>query len=316
MKKYLLLLVFFSLYWTSLEAQEYEPLIKEGSFWDFEFWHSPDGNDTPYCPDFTLRYQIANDTLINGNIYKKVKAFTLQGEPNSIFPEICIDPPYYYDANDFTFENRYLREDLENKTVYIWAQTKDVDGNLLPYQEMILYKFDVQVGDVIDNVYLGEPFSEYTGMGIGLEVSETVIEVGYDTNENRNFVQTTYGRYFEGLGNLEDVFRAFETALSHAMVMTCYGDAQNQNNCAPTLSTSNDQLQQIKIFPNPTSGKISFTNIEGSQFKLYSILGTEINIQFSNEHEEMNISHLPTGVYLLQIQNENGRSRIEKIIKN
>jgi hypothetical protein len=299
-----------------VHAQTYDPLIKEGSFWDYEYWQQIDPNDSPFCPDAILRYQIASDTLINGNTYKKIRVYPLQGEPNIHYPEFCIDPPYYYNGGIFMVHERYIREDVANKKVYIWAQPSDIHGNLLPFKEMLLYDFDVEVGDVIENVYAGHPVFAYSEEPSGLEITETVTEKGFDTYLNRNYIQTSKGRYYEGLGSHEtDLFRNFETSLSHWTDLRCFGDAQNQNSCAPILSTTNYQLEQIKIFPNPTSDYISFTNLDNNRFKLYSLLGKEINVTFSEETQQLDISHVRAGIYLLEITGANGGKRIQKIIK-
>ena len=86
--------------------------------------------------------------------------------------------------------------------------------------------------------------------------------------------------------------------------------------CAPVLSVDNYRLAQIKVFPNPTLEKISFTNLDNNKFKLYSIIGKEIFIQFSEQNQEIDISHLNQGIYFLEIRGSKNSKRIIKLVKN
>lgn len=60
----LIALVTFSL---SSFAQDYDPLIKEGAFWDIASWEN-----AGLCLTSHTRYSIGDDIVINGKTYKKI----------------------------------------------------------------------------------------------------------------------------------------------------------------------------------------------------------------------------------------------------
>jgi aminopeptidase N len=73
----------------------------------------------------------------------------------------------------------------------------------------------------------------------------------------------------------------------------------------------------IKVYPNPTTGELRIENGEWriNNIEIYDISGKEIilNSQFSILNS-IDISHLPTGIYILQISTENNKT-FKKIIK-
>lgn len=87
--------------------------------------------------------------------------------------------------------------------------------------------------------------------------------------------------------------------------------------CYETLSTTEFDLNQTKIYPNPLNG--SLLNIEVKQdtrFEIYDILGKSIitgNVTPTNK--EANVSRLSKGVYIMKLESSNG-TITKKIIKN
>jgi hypothetical protein len=70
----------------------------------------------------------------------------------------------------------------------------------------------------------------------------------------------------------------------------------------------------IKIYPNPTNDKF-FVELNGTAtIKLYDMLGKEIVTQTVNGKAEINISHLPNGIYNVRILSD-GRVENSKIVK-
>lgn len=80
-----------------------------------------------------------------------------------------------------------------------------------------------------------------------------------------------------------------------------------------TLSINDDKLENIAIYPNPTT---SFLNIEikGNlkQAIVYTILGTEV---IKTNTTTINTAHLKNGVYVLKIQNDAGSIATKRFVK-
>lgn len=74
-------------------------------------------------------------------------------------------------------------------------------------------------------------------------------------------------------------------------------------NCSMPLSVADHTFQNLKAYPNPSSGIL---HIEGatlaSSYKIYNILGSEMaSGTIAEGHQAIHIEDLPKGIYLLQI---------------
>jgi hypothetical protein len=123
-------------------SQDYEPVIKEGSFWD-------EGVSTgSFCGVEYYRYKIGNDILIQGKTYKKLLFAQYQYTfDNNISPCKIYTTPYVINLNKFEELDEYIREDIAEKKVYILSSKHA--GN--EYIEYTLYDFNLNSGDTMTN---------------------------------------------------------------------------------------------------------------------------------------------------------------------
>lgn len=81
----------------------------------------------------------------------------------------------------------------------------------------------------------------------------------------------------------------------------------SQNNCIAFVN--NNELEKIKIYPNPTSNYISIEQNSGNGiFKIYNTTGNivfEEQIQ-ANQNYKINLSNLSSGLFIYTIEFENG----------
>ncbi len=89
------------------------------------------------------------------------------------------------------------------------------------------------------------------------------------------------------------------------------------SNCSGIISLNNLQNNQIKIYPNPTKGRIFIQNLiktTNNSIIIKNILGETILTSKSRKSlVSLDISQLENGVYFIEIYNNNG-NRIEKVI--
>lgn len=65
---------------------------------------------------------------------------------------------------------------------------------------------------------------------------------------------------------------------------------------------NNQKREEIKIYPNPTSGFVSITGLQHSRnFTIYNSIGIPVLEDTINVDEKINISNLQDGVYLLKL---------------
>lgn len=88
-----------------------------------------------------------------------------------------------------------------------------------------------------------------------------------------------------------------------------------------TLSTINtNPINNIKVFPNPTNGKVSVSNIKDANLKsveIYSVLGRlikQIIVEKSITEFTINLSNLNKGMYILKLNSFENISQIERLI--
>ncbi len=81
-----------------------------------------------------------------------------------------------------------------------------------------------------------------------------------------------------------------------------------------SLSTQQSNLeQQVSIYPNPTNSVINIENKSGLNYtyKMYSVTG---QLLARGDKQQLSVNQLPQGLYLLQLDFENGQKVTERII--
>jgi len=88
-----------------------------------------------------------------------------------------------------------------------------------------------------------------------------------------------------------------------------------------TLSTQNiNSIENLKIFPNPSNGHITISNINNIELKtieVYSVLGKLVKqVQLTQNSSKINLdlSKFNNGIYLVKLLSNNGVSKIEKLL--
>jgi hypothetical protein len=99
----------------------------------------------------------------------------------------------------------------------------------------------------------------------------------------------------------------------------CNGKSLLLNGPGATLNTPNFGVEQLKIYPNPTNGKVTLKlnkNISEIDIEISNILGQVIsNERFINTNTiNLNIVGSP-GIYFVSIKTSEGNSKIIKVLK-
>lgn len=80
----------------------------------------------------------------------------------------------------------------------------------------------------------------------------------------------------------------------------------------PTLSTGSELVEAVKFFPNPASDVINVTNHNSDNFSIYNIQGLIIK-QGDLKNDQVNISELNPGMYVMKLDNQKEIRRFIKI---
>lgn len=278
----------FLFFTANLISQEYEPILKEGSFWDIEtIQQGFDGHN------YLRRIQVDGEIEINNKRYTKLKQTTIIDRNKNTFN---ISPPHFINSSEFKIiKDIYLREDVNEKILQIYYIDKEYD----------LCNFNLKKGAKLENAYL--PYIEETDIFI--------TDVIINKNGKKVFYTDQGIFYTEGIGKSDNNLTPYIHTLDGILEkLNCYGNAQNQNNCAKALSTQNNQLNSVKVFPNPVKHILQIQNTEILDIKIYNVTGALLKKITSTSKTEIDLSTFKKGIYILEISNKKGTKR-KKLLK-
>ena len=253
--------------------------------------------------DFRFFYQ-TKDTLIDNLLYKKISE------------KILISPT--------TFDSAYygaLREDIPAKKVYF----KGKDWK----QEKLLFNFELKVGDTIKGWYSLDSLPDSTYF-----VVKNIKKVKYNTFSliERNLYELeafklptwafTFPRIctlYEGIGFSTGLFKSpmWNTKYKRQFRQSCFYDGIVElSDCEriTSIEEENSQHSSLTIYPNPTN---ELLNIQApkpiSKLVVYQSNGTKV--LESKSTENLDVSVLPEGLYMLEAIDMEGRRVLKKFEK-
>ena len=251
-------------------------------------------------PYVTYKYRLGmiGDTLINSKLYSKV--YSLNSESLNILDAIYIGA---------------IRE--ENKKIYT---VKEDQGET----EVLLYDFDVEVGDIITSNasfgYMTEPLEV-------LSIDTIVLLDG--TIRKKYNVGPDF--WVEGIGSMSGLFAPITPMLTNytAPWLKCFNHNQTNiyineymaelscESCFCILDTASlDNSQNMIVYPNPFYDELFYEkeNEEPCDIIIYNSEGLRIRKFNNHSFSSIYLGDLPKGIYLIQILS-NDKYYINKIIK-
>lgn len=83
-----------------------------------------------------------------------------------------------------------------------------------------------------------------------------------------------------------------------------------------TLSTNNEiEESSIKIFPNPTSGKLYFSGIDKGEVEVYDNIGRLLTQTHLNSTKNIDLGHYPNGLYFVKVTEKNKSKTFKVLLK-
>lgn len=286
-------------------GQSYHKVINDTLFWDVAIAEM--GYICgPYSDFGPWRYKFNGDTVINNTNYSKFIGYE-HFSINHPSPPKCT--PFYVDTNSTSAPLIFMREDTINRKVYRYDGYNDV--------ESLWYDFSAEQGDTIVYPWYGE------------FIVDTVFEILTNDGVNRKYFEC-YGElggfYIEGIGGIggpfDEPFYYFEAGTW----LMCVKGHQDQiiwgTDCydfTTNISSPVSSNPHIEIYPNPTQSTITIelpTQPSNNIFlTLSNTNGQQLIIQPLTELQtEINISHLPAGIYIVKVWNDKD-VMVQKVIK-
>ena len=155
-------------------------------------------------------------------------------------------------------------------------------------------------------------FSEYTGQGKYIAFRNTIIS-GYTSTYSYNWIDDI----------VIDLATNFPTATTETMVEAVETedaelDSNEDNNEEPfnaPNAINSFSVEQLSLYPNPTSGKLTIVADEVSMVEVYSQIGSKVATFTLNNEHVIDLGNLPKGVYILRVTMPEGVA-VRKVVKN
>lgn len=85
------------------------------------------------------------------------------------------------------------------------------------------------------------------------------------------------------------------------------------NIISATSDPQNNTLQKLSVYPNPAFENINLvTEIDPKKIEIYDQYARFVE---AYKEKEINVSHLPSGIYYMKITDENGRIANSRFMK-
>ena len=213
-----------------------------------------------------------------------------------------------YDDLNYIVPFGLFRE--EDKKVYVRYYSTAVPHIT---DEELYYDFNLQVGDLFEVGYIDEP--EYIQL---MAIEEVVLEDGSVRKMfvfNEGWEEDFPELWIEGVGSLSGInwrYRPGWTASGFAKLI-CYfeGDDLVWTGGECWDGVDETAAEQVSVYPNPAKKNVLIKGIEAAEVQVYNALGQVVKtIQGSNE---INVSSLAEGVYLLRITDADGKNRVARV---
>lgn len=271
----IILLFIFS--YNKISAQEYLPTALEDSRRVVAFYDVDGGGEIPIIEMVSQwEYRCNSDTIINDTLYKRV------------FKRYLRVNTYPYEPISEYILFRFIRDDIENKKVYI----RSLSGG----PEVLLYDFSLEVGD-----FVVLPITE-------AEVDlVTHVSSGWLFGTQTKFFEFEWPYYYmEGIGSNYGFLEPM-TSLPVKKNQLDVEFTEIQNYClsddCESVFVSTEEIQnpkkEVVIYPQPASDFIQFTlaNTETSKIIIYNLKGELIEELNGESNVEWNCKNISPGVY-------------------
>ena len=267
------------------ETKEYYPLIPESGKrqWDMRF-------DYYYGDSQCEIGKLGDEIEFEGQTYRELTIL--------------------YDNLNYTVLYGLLRE--ENKRVYLKRWSPGLQHFM---EEEVYYDFNLQVGDQFEVDYGDEP--EYIQL---MTIEEVVLEDGTVRNKfvfDIGWEEDSPEVWIEGVGSLSGISWRFIpgwTASGFAKLQ-CYFEDDNlvwtDGECWDDVEEKS--VESVSLYPNPASDIVRVEGITVAEVQVYNALGQLVKMVRGTN--EIDLSGLVEGVYLVRITDVEGRKHVARVMK-
>lgn len=283
---------------TEVRAQQYQALPLSNAVWDMVWYKDPEGwiGDYPFLLHY--KYRILKDSIINNKTYQ---VYNKTSYNTTCSFDSLVEPGVFF-----------LRNDIDSKRVYLF------DGN----EETELYNFNLNVGDTLNGII----FSHHPDIYFTVNSIDSVIVVN---TYHKRFVLYRDGYFFrdyliEGVGYSWGLLENAPTGFYPFYELRCFHNNDQlgyinsfSGECALEVDTCLVSVFQpqlnwnFNIYPNPANAycvinlpKTTY-DIEIAVLDLPGKPVLWLKPTSSSEFVNLDVSQIPSGIYLIHIKTPN-----------
>ena len=273
----------------TMQAQEWMSLLKDNSEWNI-LWQST-GVPTPEL--ITESLVISGDTLIDGELYKKV------------LRKLSSETQYWHGSMEYDLYG-IIKEEESGKVFY---KPKEQEV------EYLLYDFGMNVNDTAVMYWCQNPNCE---VHVRIDSIATQHIAGAERRVFYVSSKDMYGdewhwlnTWVEGIGAMEGLLYSCHVVSAGGITLhelLCYHEDgelvwqnPNYNTCLidPESIQDNTEESGLQVYPNPARDRVVTEGIEVAEVQVYNAQGQMVKkVRGTNE---VDVADLAEGVYLLRI---------------
>lgn len=292
-----------------LVAQTYHPFPDSSAIWRIETTVSSDPD-----PTFVFHHSvfISGDTLINGNTYHNLYK-------SNITASDTLASNYVGAIREI---NKKVHLHLDSLAAYNIANTfffcrwaNGPDTTILN-KDLLLYDFNVSVGDTILYDYLDSTKIEITS------IDSILIQNQYRKRYHYNFVSSNYinncnglfwvyNYYIESIGSPLGIFGHLGTYFENHSELLCFEDTEiaypDSLACYTAVGINDATIKEnlISVYPNPNNGSFKFginAPFQQANLTIFDVTGKVIIQQkITQNNTQLNLLSHPKGMYFYQL---------------
>ena len=285
----------------TMQAQEWMSLLKDNSEWNI-LWQST-GVPTPEL--ITESLVISGDTLIDGELYKKV------------LRKLSSETQYWHGSLEYDLYG-IIKEEESGKVFY-----KPEEQEI----EYLLYDFGMNVNDTAVMYWCQNPNCE-VHVRIDSIATQHIAgverRVFYVSSKDAYSDWTWLNTWVEGIGATEGLLYSCHVVSAGGITLhelLCYhedGELVWQNPIYNTCLIDNyDGIQDnteesgVLVYPNPARDRVVIEGVEADEVQVYNALGQMVKT--ARGTNEIDLSELVEGMYLLRITDADGKNHVARV---
>lgn len=280
----------------TLNAQ-FDALPDSNATWTETFWIGP---GYPYEGYFHTYDTASPDTVYNGEVYQKLLST--------------------YSNNFNIVGTGYGGAIRDNNLgqVYYWAPGEP--------DPVLLYDFDVQVGDTVEDVFYGNWTQDVLVYSVDqITVNGTSRKrIGLDCLDQPGFIGAYWIQGIGGIGGLWRTNPCLSVSGSGALVCMTVNDTVQwgvnvgaEGDCSLLLGTAEASVDQgVSLSPNPADDQLAITCASGAPVRVQVLaMDGRVVLQQPLVTRTVDVAALPTGVYLLRAYDADGTVITARFVK-